>query len=351
NLFSLECAFSNGTSVRRSVAKAAVSLAFPFVVMALFFVKWTFSWLKNRTAMPKDYLACHLSISTLSVLYIFYVDITDNAARVFNCTPVDVGYEGQSSGEGSPAEKYWVEDTGVTCWTGHHLVLATAAAAPLLLLVCLGFPLWILYIARSSGSTLTDRSVAKTHGFLYWSYNDRRKFWEAFILARKGILAGVSVFSFSLGPDAQGFLSLAILFSAGVGHALGWPFETHNSPLNFMEMLSIVSSFWVFFVGGLFSNPSVAKSETVKEALAVLLIVQVVSVFLYIFVRLMIEGLREVVAGEGKGWLSRKMRSVAEVVLRALLKVSAAFLRLSKRIGTIFVVCPTIEPNSIQNRR
>eukprot|EP00803_Ostreobium_quekettii_P007399 evm.model.scf_390.2 EVM.evm.TU.scf_390.2 scf_390:46861-59712(+) len=345
NLFSLECAFSSAGTIQRSVAKVAVSLAFPFMIMALFFFKCIVSWLRGGGSLPEGRLPGRLRISALSILYLFYVDITDNAARVFNCTSVGVGCEAEHSEEGCSEEvsKYWVEDTDVMCWTGQHLVLATAAALPMLLLVCLGFPLWLVYFTRSSGAALKERSVVETYGFLYRSFNDDSRYWEAVILLRRGLLAGVSVFSFCLGSGAQAFLSLAILFAAGIGHSWARPFETPSPRLNLMEMLSISSSFLVFFLGGLFSTPLVAGSETAQKVLSAVLIAQAFAVFLYLFVQLLIESMREVLhVAEGKGGRpgSKVLRWVAQIVLGMLLKGNETVLRLAKRMGGFFCCVP-----------
>ncbi|CAD7704579.1 unnamed protein product [Ostreobium quekettii] len=287
NVFSLECAMSNESPARRSISESAVSLAFPFIMIALFSAAWWVLWRVNGRSMGN--LNRYIWVSVLSILSLFYLDIADNSVRILNCTSVDgeCVAGNPEDGCGEQPSRRWTEDPDIVCWQGQHLILASSAAVPLLFAVCLVYPLWILRFGGLPSSDLES----EVFGFLHQSYNKDCKYWEAVIMARKGFLAGVSVFSFSLGSEGMSFLSITILFVAGIAHAWKKPFKSDRP--NRMEILAITSSIMVFFLGSLFDNPNVQGSNPAKIAISVALIGQMLAFVAYVFVRLSIENWRD----------------------------------------------------------
>ncbi|CAD7699503.1 unnamed protein product [Ostreobium quekettii] len=283
-LFSLECAFRANSNVRRSVQRMVAALIFPFVLITAFFI---FSpvvfWLSKRS-WKEVFLIWKVSV--VSTLYISYIDITRNAFRTLGCTGVDVG--GVDSEDYAIAlSEYWAEDTEVKCHVGGHSGLVMGLAVPLLLLVTVGMPLWLVATFVRNRNHLDREARLETHAFLYQSYCKGRRLWEVVIMLRKAVLAAIAVFKQSLGADLQSTLALAVLVAAVVVHLLAQPFVTDGPNLNRMELLSLVGSCVAFFSGLIFNNPKTSSLGSI--AVSVTCVSCIVGVFVYLVVNLAAE--------------------------------------------------------------
>ena len=284
--FPFECAFSGDGLIHRSVGQILVTLLFPFMVIVLFTISWTLLW--NVKGRPALYLQDRLYISVLSVLYVFYISTTENVVKVFDCTSVGNDCKIQSTAMKcvTSTSDYWVIDTDVRCWEGEHLVLVLVAGIPLLILVSIGLPLWLLIVLRYLRGRSNEGISHRAYGFLYKAYNHRCMYWDAVVMLRKGVLATISVFAISLGPNVQGLLSLGVIFIAALSHAWRRPFETEKPRLNAMELVSLISSFLIFFMGILFNDPDVKESDAARTVISVFLTGVLVSTFVYLFAQL-----------------------------------------------------------------
>lgn len=81
-----ECAFSEDGSFPRSVGQIWATLLLPFMIVVLFATTWILWW--NVKGRPEFYLQLRLSVIVLTVLYVFYMNITENVTRVFGCISV-----------------------------------------------------------------------------------------------------------------------------------------------------------------------------------------------------------------------------------------------------------------------
>lgn len=286
SFFSMECAFSTQSSIPRSIQQSIVSLLFPIMVASTFSLLWvTLCIFKAESA---SYLLRHVCVTVLSVFYVFYINITENAVKIFNCTSIDDGCKYDDRKEcTSENQRYWVEDTDVMCWRQGHFILMIIVGIPMLMLVSLGLPLWLWTTLRVSRNYLDDAKVLGIYGFLYQSYTSESVYWEIVILLRKALLAIISVYAFNMGSFVPSLLAMGVTFCACMVHSWQRPFATHSPNLNAMEMLSIFASFFVFFFGVLFNEVRVKESKNLRNAISVVMISGLIIVTVWFFISLL----------------------------------------------------------------
>ena len=288
SFFSLECAFPTQCSIPRSIQQSIVSLLFPIMIAIIFSLLWAIVWRFKRK--PTSYLLHRVCITVLSIFYVFYINITENVVRIFNCTSISDGSEFHDKKEWEQEnQRYWVEDTDVKCWKHGHLVLMVAVGIPLLMLVSLGLPLWLWITLRASKNCLDDAKILRTYGFLYQSYNSESVYWEVVILLRKALLAIISVYAFNMGPIIPSLLAIGVTFCACVVHTWQRPFAATSPNLNAMEMVSILASFFVFFSGILFNDSRVKESKNTQDAISAVVISALIIVTIWLLITLLSE--------------------------------------------------------------
>lgn len=305
-LFSLDCAFPP-TAAHRSLLRSLLSLAMPLLILTASVV--LSSLLHCLGALTPSETARAWRASLLAVFYLCYMDTTRNSLRVLDC--VDIGETAvQSVGAVSELSTYWTEDTSVVCYTGGHAKLLAGLAVPLLLLVTLGMPLLILVQLRRKNSHMGEPSL-QPYEFLYRSYRMERQYWEVAVMVRKGLLASLTVFRLSLGPNLQATLALAVLVVAAVVQATQRPFVTGGPDLNRLESMSLACSAFAFFLAVVFNDPHTSPAAAI--IVSVTLILCAVAVFGHLvaaFVRELFRGVDAVIEKRGrrsrhKGGLSK----------------------------------------------
>lgn len=262
--FSFECAFAPGGFIPRSMLSTIVLTLFPFAMILVFYLTAALpSWITCKGAA---HLRRLLHICTLSAFYVSYIDITRTVLQIVHCTKVD---QDTPASPDNALSNYWVNDTDVKCYEGHHLVLFLIVTLPVVMLVSLGMPLMLLF--RLAPSKYEHDPSVETYGFLYQSYRKGYLYWEAVIMLRKGILAAIAVFSRILGENLQGLMSQAVLVVFVIIHQVAGPFVTDGPNLNRMESASLLCSTLAFFVGLLFNDPNVSQSG--RSAISAMFIV------------------------------------------------------------------------------
>lgn len=210
---------------------------------------------------------------------------------VFDCTEADNSSADPAQAQNEIATTdYWVKDTDVECYTGDHLGLLLALGLPLLIVVTLGLPAWILSMLVAFRHSLDDVKIMGSYAFLFDSYSRRCYYWEVVVLARKAAIAIVVVFHHSLGARIQAVLCIAVLFVAFGAHVLMGPYRDRSSKLDRLEVLSLSTSIFAYFSGLLFNDPN--TSEGGEVFISLVLIAALLGVFIYIAAELLIEVFR-----------------------------------------------------------
>ena len=284
------------------------------MMIALFAASWRIWW--NVRGRPANYLKPHLQVSVLSVFYVFYIGITKNVMRVFDCVSVEelvIDPTNSTREWASVTFDVWVLDTDVGCWEPEHLMLVLVAGIPSLLFVSVGFPVWLLIFLRYMHERSEENVSSQAYKFLYEAYNPRSVYWEAFVMLRKGLLATISVFAVSLGPRVQGILSTGVIFLATLIHAWRKPFDAEKPQLNVMELVSLTSLFLVFFMGSLLNDSDIEDSSEARDVISSLLIIVLASTFVYLSIHL----LKEM-------WKQLHDTSIPEIISNAIPKSATA---------------------------
>ena len=275
---SFDCLITEDAALPRSVILTIVGLSVPVSVWCIYFVIW---WLfKSLYANSFSYLIQRSLLSLNVVSYVAYIGVTKTVINILNCIKVhDSTVFLQDS-----ITYYWAVDTSQECLSGSHAVLAGVAGFPILILFTVSFPLVsaAILLTRRSRTSLLNKWLFATAGFMYRSYNPKFIFWESIIMLRKALLAIVVVFAYPLGGNLQGVLSSCVLIIALYVQAYCRPYRKEFKELNFYEGLSLLVS-TLTFVAGLFFNDT-RTSNTSRILLTVIVFLFNVAFLLFLVI-------------------------------------------------------------------
>lgn len=195
--------------------------------------------------------------------------LTQKMVQVFYCVPVDLG---------NGTRWYWAEDTSIQCYRESHIYLVMFAGAPLLIFVCLGFPIGLFVKLYRKKRPLHSGLMLSRYGYFYQGYFANFAYWEVLVQVRKGLLAVISVLSSAISEELKVYFALAVLMVAVALHTWCYPYKQQK--LNRMEISSLFISSFVCLLEG------VTHSPEGREKWATLLSV-VIMVFLIGFVAYM----------------------------------------------------------------
>jgi len=104
---SLDCLFSDSSSIPRSISRVILSILLPFAALTVGAAYW-------RMVISRDFpvLKRRLVLTTVVVFYISYIGWVQNLSAALNCVTIPSETIGESS------SRYWTEDTAVECFTG-----------------------------------------------------------------------------------------------------------------------------------------------------------------------------------------------------------------------------------------
>lgn len=205
----------------------------------------------------------------------FAFRIIERVIWAFNCVSVDPSLA-----------RIWVEDTGAACYSGLHLIFVTVVGIPVLLVVGLGFPLFLYVRLTRSRDRLYEEEVLACYGFFYKGYSSRSAYWEVTIYSRKALLAVNAALGYVFQVEEQIFFALIIFL-------ISFAAQNHNQPfvdekLNIMEAMSLTISSLVFLVGGLIHSKK--EDDKWKGLLSVFLFTAVLAFVAYMVTELIIAG-------------------------------------------------------------
>ncbi|CAD7697744.1 unnamed protein product [Ostreobium quekettii] len=246
--FSLDCALPDDSSSPRSIVRIAIILLYPLMLCAAFvaFFAVFFFWKGWR------YVGRLCLLATAAVMYFAYFPVAKHVISVLHCVDVDSSDETDAT---TAHDEYWAEDTGQLCYEGGHMALTAALAAPLFVLVIVGYPLMTLMILSANKARFADPGFALMFGFLYAPFRAGvRAFWESSIMVRKALMAAVIVFGDVLGPNLQATIIITMLTIVSLLHQARAPYVSPR--LNSLQSCSYAVSILVYLSALFFNDPN-----------------------------------------------------------------------------------------------
>ena len=110
-------------------------------------------------------------------------------------------------------------------------------------------------------------------------------------MLRKGLLAAITVFPYSLGGNVQALLAQVVLMTFLAAQLMARPFVTDGPNLNLMELVSLACSTLGFAVGLLFNDPNVNAKG--RHTVSIVFIFILAATFLYLARALLVEALKD----------------------------------------------------------
>ena len=192
---------------------------------------------------------------TLSVVsYISYLGITKLAVTMFYCISVSNSVDPASSDK----SKVLADDTSIECYTGAHWILIGTALG-VLVFFCVGFPfISLLRIKRRvKRGSFRAATVGHSLGYMFWPFRRRYYYWETLVFARKALLAGICIFTYSLSGNQQQAIAVVILtFFLYIQVAFS-PYGHEFSTFNAYEASSLFLSTVTVSLGMVFDDDDV----------------------------------------------------------------------------------------------
>eukprot|EP00803_Ostreobium_quekettii_P002180 evm.model.scf_1521.1 EVM.evm.TU.scf_1521.1 scf_1521:4755-16016(-) len=254
----LGCILS-GLGGSQQIARPAVLIAFPLVLMLLATLSWCALSRRPLGIHSLEYqqrceapievpteersISRPVAITISAILFLMYPAWSRAVLSIMDCVSVDsndsgVPYVDHAHAVGS----YWAMGTRSKCFRGEHLVLASILVPIGLLFV--SFPLWLSALLRRHKAAEDFR---RKYGFWYAAYKHDSFYWESVVLTRKLLMVVVLVFGDSLAVQKQNIVVLGALIVAFGAHVWRQPFEGED--VNMLESLSLTASFMTFFLG------------------------------------------------------------------------------------------------------
>jgi hypothetical protein len=216
---SADCILPAGSSVPLSVQLVVFYLAMPIAMLLLHLLievmlatcsSRCHGVVLSRTPSTAHKLGLRLGSSTMIVLFFFLPSLQRTLFGLFACIPLDqpVAWPYQATAVGS----FWVYDTSSVCFaTGWHRYLALGLGIPLVALLCVVVPGFIVFITVSHKSRLYDAGFRRSWGFLTHAYRPTFCWWEAVVVWETAALVAISVFGVNVGAFYQCLLMMAAL--------------------------------------------------------------------------------------------------------------------------------------------
>ena len=292
---SFDCLITEDAALPRSVILTIVSLSVPVAVWCIYFFIWLLY--KFRHAHSFSYLIQRSLLSLNVVSYVAYIGVTKTVVNILNCIKV----HDSTVFLKDSTTYYWAVDTSQECLSGTHAVLAGVAGFPILILFSISFPLVsaAILLTRRSRTTLVNKWLFATAGFMYRSYSTKFIFWESIIMLRKALLAIVVVFAYPLGGNLQGVLSSCVLIIALYVQAYCCPYRNDYKELNFYEGLSLLVSTLTFVAGLFFNDTRTSNASRILLTVVVFLLNVAFLLFLVItFGRSCMDVLKRILASK-----------------------------------------------------
>lgn len=209
---SLECVLPVSSSVPMAVQQIVFYLSMPVALLVVLLVVEAV-WVKFISkGCARSWLTHHWA-SILSVVLFFYLPgILRVVFGLFTCLPLDkpVSLPDVANAVGS----FWVSELATTCFSGYHRGLSLGLGLPLIFLLCICMPGFIVYKTLANRSRLGDTHFRQQYGFLTHLYVPSRCWWEAAVVLETVLLTAISTLGVTIAASYQGLLMVAALMFA-----------------------------------------------------------------------------------------------------------------------------------------
>ncbi|GMH45944.1 hypothetical protein BSKO_13908 [Bryopsis sp. KO-2023] len=265
---SAECAYGPDDPNRSLMANAGPFFA-PIVGWFGFMIFWLV--VAKVKGMRSGEFINRAIITMMALLFVYFIGTARRFVKLFYCVDHDQlpNEDGVLSSEDT---NRWAEDTSFICFEGNHINLV-AIGAPIGVLICVVFPVWILVHLFNNRRRLHEQDFVKRYGLLYKGYKQRAEFWEVVTMVRKALIAVVVVSAEPLGSSLQGTLAVGVLVLALVIHVYINPFRQSLVRLNGLEFGSLSISTFVFLSGLVFNSPQTSDGFRIVMSMVMILLV------------------------------------------------------------------------------
>jgi hypothetical protein len=320
----------------------AAAIIFPLISIPLVYGGWGAAFLLPRlrggaTARSEpwsQYSGTRIPVTFTVVAFVLWPMICLRTFGLFACRTVsDAASLSYTSGLAS--QSYLVANTFEKCYEGTHLLVVAIAGVPVLVLLCVGFPIGLVWFLRRHRNDLAKREFAEKWEFLYSTYTRDHPYWEAVVMARKMALSAFATFLLDSAPTTQAAALLSVFVVASCLELYVAPvYEPVLARAERLSLLTLTASFFgvVFMV----NNSDLSPPQTVALAFVVVGLPLLLVAWFFVTV------LREVVAIRVASALSLPPGSAmtgAALDTRLLTTMPHRWMRLAVRVAL-----PSAEP-------
>ena len=261
-----------------------------------------------------------IQVSAMIGLLLAHPSITKITLHLFACRTIN--------------EKRYLEiDFSVPCDNNDYLnVLQYALGIPMILLYCVGIPVW--YFVRLWRHRDDLDAVIGKYGFLLSGFKPTRFYWELYNTVRKGLFTATTVIFLPLGARLQIWATMAVLQGFLAMETWGHP---HVNPvLNAMEDLALSLDVFQLFLGlGLFFVTDVGSNNLAEVFSVLILASNVFFIFHWLRIWYKHSDYRKIVAvAVVKGIKTMSLKTV-ESVVRSTKGMSLNIIRRKNKDGSV----------------
>lgn len=263
NSLGLDCVLPRHAALPLAPQRVVFGLLMPLAILAVLMCIEALLLLRKRGNGQRGNPAASMGDRCLSLFlcisFLFLPTWAHTVFSLFACVPLDSPASPPYTAEAVGA--YWAEDMSQACFAagGYHKSWALGLGIPLMLLFCFALPAGLfafIYISNMRG-LLNERIFRRHYGFLYRTWRDGVRWWEAVVVLQTIVLVMIGSFGFALGPYYQSLVITAALviilvlllsvkphYSTPAGvvtlQSVGVLFTTAFSALTFMQYRNIV---------------------------------------------------------------------------------------------------------------
>ncbi|GIL85472.1 hypothetical protein Vretifemale_13977 [Volvox reticuliferus] len=252
---SIDCNLKHGT-LPISVQRVIITVATPFIIMALALIIWLVLFLRHRIRKTllgpgfSGYMRPRVIITIITIVFYVYPDMTNTLLSLFSCPIVDPE-EDQYSNFMEAKGAYWTQDLNLKCYTKPHLYLVSILGGPGVVFFAIGAPIFSYIWLRTHYSLLyTSPEFSVSYSFMYEDYSRESYFWDSIIMFRKLAVIAAIVFLQPQGQLIQIIAVLGVILLSAVAQLTIKPYK--NTQMNNLERLTLYALVVILYFALLF---------------------------------------------------------------------------------------------------
>ena len=171
----------------------------------------------------------------------FYLFLSNSVLLLFSCERIMPERLGES--DWYPWDTYLSLDPNVKCWTALHEGWALGFSIPIIVVICIGIPLWLARGIYTAHHQKVPSAVMR-YRVCYGSYMSEYYYWELVVLARKVSFQLPALYLSTSNDDPMRSIlyGIVIVVISIILQALARPFR--SSLLNRVELLGLIVVFF-----------------------------------------------------------------------------------------------------------